>query len=107
MGSVVYSINISRLTISAHKFRSCLGVIGTRIHCRIHRNRDSLRFDYVMPVNDVIKRTQFPESSFNLTEESFDFPISLGVFYPINDMLDLMLVKKIFELVLGMFPVLG
>ena len=60
-----------------------------------------------MPVNDFIDRTKLPDSSFNLTEEPFDFSISLRVFHTSNVVLDLMRVKKILEHVLSMFPVPG
>ena len=64
-----------------------------------------MRFDYIVPMNDLIDRPEFANSPFNLAVEPFNFPIGLGVFYPGNNMSDIMLIEELLESMLSMFPV--
>jgi hypothetical protein len=58
-------------------------------------------------VNDLIDRTELIDSPFNLTIEPFDFPVSLGVFHPGDDVFDPMLIQEILERMLSVLPVMG
>ena len=64
-----------------------------------------MRFDHIVPVNDFIDGTELPNSSFNLAEEPFNFPVGLGVFHPGDDVFDTMMIQEILERVLREFPV--
>ena len=66
-----------------------------------------MRFDYIVPMNDLIDRPELANSPFNFSIESFDFSIGLGVFYPGNNMSDIMLFEELLECMLSMFPVPG
>ena len=64
-----------------------------------------MRFDHIVPMNDLIDRPELFNSSFNLSEEPFNFPVGLGVFHPCNDVFDAMMIQEILERVLREFPV--
>lgn len=64
-----------------------------------------MRFDYIVPVNDLIDGTELPNSSFNLAVEPFNFPVGLRVFHPGNDVFDIVLIEELLERVLRVFPV--
>ena len=64
-----------------------------------------MRFDHIVLVNNFINRSKFANSSLNLTKESFDFSISLGMFDFSNDAFDPVLIKVLLERVMSMFPV--
>ena len=66
-----------------------------------------MRFDDIVPVNNFIARTELRAPSFDFSEEPFNFPVGLGVFHTCDDVFDLMMIEKIFEFVLSMFPVSG
>ena len=64
-----------------------------------------MRVAHIVPVNDLIDGTKCTNSSFNLTKESFDFPVGLGMFHGGNDVFDPVLIQEFLERVTSMFPV--
>jgi hypothetical protein len=50
-----------------------------------------------MPMNDFLNSTKFIDSSLDLSEEPFDFPVGLGMFYTSDNVLDIVLIKEIPE----------
>jgi len=98
---VVSRINFTHITIFAHRTRSSLGAIGTQsvpedvtwfIVIETH-----VRFDHVVPVNNLIDRTELIDSPFNLANEQFDFPVRPGVFHPGDDMYGSELIQELLE----------
>jgi hypothetical protein len=66
-----------------------------------------VRFDLVVPVNNLIDRTGSFDSPFNLTVEPFDLPVSLMVFHPCDNMPDTMLIEELLERIMGEIPIPG
>ena len=64
-----------------------------------------MRFDHIVPVNDLIDGTELPNSSFNFAVKPFNFPVGLRVFHPGDDVFDTMMIQEILERVLRVFPV--
>ena len=61
--------------------------------------------DDIVPVNDGVDGTELFNSSFNLTEESFDFTVSLRMFYTSKEVIDVVMIQEFPEGMVSMFTV--
>ncbi len=55
--------------------------------------------------NYFIDCAKLPDSPFNFTKRSFDFSISLGMLHTSDDVFDPVLIQKLLELMMSLFPV--
>ena len=61
--------------------------------------------DDIVPVNDGVDGPELFNSSFNLTEESFDFTVSLRMFYTNKEVIDVVMIQEFPEGMVSMFTV--
>lgn len=66
-----------------------------------------MRLNDVVPVNDLIDRPKFSDSTFDFSGEPLDFPVGLGMFYTGNDVFDIVMNEELSEFVLSMFTISG
>lgn len=66
-----------------------------------------MRFDDIVPVNNIVNRTELFDSSFDFPEEPFNFTVCLGMFYASKDVFDIVMIQEIPECVVSMFTVSG
>jgi hypothetical protein len=66
-----------------------------------------VRLDDIVPVNDIVNRTELFDSSFDLPKEPFDFTVCLGMFYASDDVLDVVMFQEIPECMVSMFTISG
>jgi hypothetical protein len=64
-----------------------------------------VRFDHIVPMNAFIDRTELSDPSFDLTEEPFDFPVSLWVFNSRGNMSDVVKSQEFPEFRVSMLAV--
>jgi len=64
-----------------------------------------MRLNDIVPSNNLVNRTEPDNFTFNLSEEPFDLPISLWMFYPCDDVFNSVLIQELTKSVSGVLPV--
>jgi len=92
---VVSRINFIDITISAYMKTHSHDANDTRRHWQNHRNRDSCEDRLHSSIEQFSQQAKHFNYLPDLSEEPLDFPVDLGVVYPGEDELDVVMIKEI------------
>ena len=66
-----------------------------------------MRFDGIVPENELVDRIEQFEFLFEQTEPSFNFSVGLRVFHPGDDVIDVIQVEEVLERMVGEIAIPG
>lgn len=66
-----------------------------------------MRFQSVVPENEIVDRVEQFEFLFEQSEPAFNFSVGLRVFHPGNDVIDIVYIEEFLERMVGQIPIPG